>query len=378
MSLRDVIVERIRTSGPLTFAEYMDLALYHPALGYYARADRRSGRAGDFFTSVDLGPVFGRLLARQLAEMRERLNGRGDEGPRTFDLVEAGAGNGRLARDVLDGAAGSDPGLYAALRLTLVERAPAARRAQPTTLGCHAPKLAASTDDLPDAIDGVVVTNELLDAMPAHVVVMTDRGLLEVYVVLENGRLTEHPGRPSTPELSAYLDRTGARLRPGWRAEINLAALEWMRRAARRLRRGFLIVIDYGHEAHELFSATHAAGTLVGYRRHQAWPPRIWLDDPGSYDLTAHVDLTAVRRVAEAAGLETLAVVDQTYFLLGLGAADDLMAAADDRLASIRQRLALKTLLMPGGLGSTHKVMIFGKGVGRPTLRATSYRARLT
>ena len=154
-----------------------------------------------------------------------------------------------------------------------------------------------------------------------------------------------------------------------------------MRRAARSLTRGFLLLIDYGHEAEELYSATHAAGTLTTYRRHRVrneaaggTPP--WLAEPGERDITAHVDLTAVRRTAEGEGLGTLGVLDQTYFLLGLGALDRV--AADRGLAGLRRRLALKSLLMPGGLGSTHKVLIFGKGVGRPRLSGCAHAARVT
>ena len=218
MPLRDVIVERIRTHGPITFAEYMDLALYHPELGYYARADRRSGRAGDFFTSVDVGPLFGTLLARQFAEM-SRLS----EAPR-FDLVEAGAGRGRLARDVLDAAARDDPDLYAVVRLTLVERSPDARAAQPSVLGPHVAKLAESTAELPADVQGVIFGNELLDALPCHSVVMSKAGLREVYVDVSGHRLVERLLDPSSREIAAYLERAGARLRPGWRAEVNLAA----------------------------------------------------------------------------------------------------------------------------------------------------------
>lgn len=397
MSLRDVIVERIRTHGPITFAEYMELALYHPELGYYARADRRSGRAGDFFTSVDVGPLFGTLLARQFSEMSRLL------GAPQFDLVEAGAGSGRLARDILDATALGDSDLYAAVRLRLVERSSTARAAQPAVLGPHVAKLAESTAELPADVQGVIFGNELLDALPTHIVVMSEHGLREVYVDVSGRRLVESTGAPSSPEIEAYLARAGARLRPGWRAEVNLAAIDWIRQAARKLGRGFLLMVDYGHEAYELFSATHAAGTLVAFHRHQAFLPGGqapllpltrhsaslspgggegrgeggWLQEPGEHDLTAHVDLTSVRLAAEAEGLETLAVLDQTYFLLGLGASAYLNDT-DDSIAALKRRLALKTLLLPGGMGSTHKVMILAKAVGRPQLRGMSYRVRVT
>ena len=151
----------------------MELALYHPELGYYSRAARRSGRDGDFFTSVDVGPLFGELIAAELDEMWQVLRASGAGG---FDLVEAGAGDGRLARDVLDAAARDHPDFYANVRLTLVERSPAARDAQRATLGPHLERLVAVREDLPPSVEGVIYANELLDAFPVHVVTMTVDG----------------------------------------------------------------------------------------------------------------------------------------------------------------------------------------------------------
>ncbi len=380
--LGELIRQRIRRDGPLPFAAFAESALYHSDLGYYARADRRSGRDGDFFTSVDLGPLFGELLAVQLAEMWRVLEGGSDRGGR-FALVEAAAGSGRLARDVLDAVAERDPAFYDAVDLHLVERSRAARDAQTRTLGPHATRIASSGPEVPSGVTGVVFANELLDALPPHVLVMTDDGLREVYVDVDARRdgLVERLGPLSDAAVGAHVASCGIRLEPGWRAEVCPAAVAWVRRAARALRRGFLLLIDYGHEAQELYSATHAAGTLTTFRRHRVrneaaggTPP--WLADPGERDITAHVDLTAVRRTAEREGLATLGVLDQTYFLLGLGALD--LVAADDGVAGLRRRLALKSLLVPGGLGSTHKVLVFGKGVGAARLAGCAHAARVT
>ena len=380
MTLQAVIRERIRTAGPLPFAAWAELALYHPELGYYARADRRSGRAGDFFTSVDLGPLFGALLASQFAETWRLLRT-----PR-FDLVEAAAGDGRLARDVLDAAAADDPAFYAAVDLHLVERSRAARDAQAAVLGPHAGKLASSGPGLPPAVRGAVFANELLDALPPHLLQMTAGGLREVYVDVdaETGGFVERLGPLSDARVRAHVDERGIRLAEGWRAEVTPAAADWVRQAVAALDRGFLLLIDYGHEARELYSATHAAGTLAAYRRHRAAdaaggaaPP--WLAAPGECDITAHVDLTLVRDTAERWGARTLGVLDQTYFLLGLGAVERAAReSAGGGVTALRRRLALKSLLVPGGLGSTHKVLIFGKDVGTPALAGCSYRVRAT
>jgi SAM-dependent MidA family methyltransferase len=381
------LADLIRDRGPLTVAAFMDYALYDSENGYYARAARRSGRAGDFFTSVDVGPLFGELLEIQLAEMADMLGGhtgppRHDVGadPRVgpFDLVEAGAGDGRLSADILRAARERDPAFYDAIRLHLVEASGEARRAQTTTLGDTADRLASSGASLPSSFEGVLIANELLDAMPVHQVVMREQGLREVYIDVRGPgmpALRTIEGPPSTPALAEHLAHAGAELQSGWRAEINLRAVEWIRDAARRLRRGFIIVIDYGHDARELYSPTHAAGTLTTFRGHRsagpessaATPP--WLLSPGEQDITSHVDFTSVRAAAESEGLQTLGFLDQTYFLLGL---------IDDDYDDSKRRRALKTLVMPGGLGSTFKVMILGKGAGTPALRGCSYRMRVT
>ncbi|MFO7695046.1 MAG: SAM-dependent methyltransferase [Vicinamibacterales bacterium] len=258
---RALIVERIRQRGPITVAEFMDLALYAPEVGYYARAARRSGRAGDFFTSVDTGPVFGALLAERFARFW-RASGSG-----RLDLVEAGAGNGRLTRDILDAASGRDPDFYHAIAAHLVERSSRARAAHRETLAAHDARLAYSGEEMPDRIDGIVFANELLDALPVHLVEMGDAGLLEVYVGLEAGRLVDGTGPPSDPALAGYLGDAGVTLERGARAEINLAAVDWVARTGARLHRGFLVLIDYGYEAVELYSAARSQGTLATYHR---------------------------------------------------------------------------------------------------------------
>jgi SAM-dependent MidA family methyltransferase len=390
------IADLIRERGPLTVAAFMDVALYDPSLGYYARAAQRSGRAGDFFTSVDVGPLFGELLETQIAEMAGILEARSPkpEAPSPFDLVEAGAGNGRLSADILRAARRRDPRLYDRTQLHLTEASASARAAQHMTLaggpGGHdvADRLVSSGDSLPSSFEGVLIANELLDALPVHQVVMRAGGLREVYVDVSDGRLITREGPLSTPALAGYLDRLGVVLEPGWRVEINLRALEWIRNVARRLRRGFVILIDYGHEARELYSATHATGTLTTFVRHTLAGPEsspgspAWLGNPGEQDITAHVDFTSVRAAAEAESLTTLGFLDQTYFLLALANLENPANLAPlanlENPENLKQRLALKTLLMPGGLGSTHKVMISSRGVGTPALLGCSYRMRVT
>jgi SAM-dependent MidA family methyltransferase len=376
VSLSETVIEIVRERGPMTVAAFMDLALYDPQFGYYARAPRRSGHAGDFFTSVDVGTLFGELVEVQIAEMFSILAG---DGSRPLDLVEAGAGSGQLSADILRAAHTRDPLLYSRTALHLVEASATARAAQRTVLGEDAARLASSGPELPESFTGVLIANELLDALPVHQIVMRENGLRELYVHADgNLGLTLRDGPLSTPALADYLERLNVTLEPGWRVEINLEACDWIQSAARRLTRGFIILIDYGHEARELYSVTHASGTLTSFSRHTAGVepadgPPPWLNRPGEQDITAHVDFTSVRMAAEQAGLTTIGMLDQTYFLLGLA---DL--SIPENLSSLKKRLALKTLLLPGGLGSTMKVLIFSKGVGNPALRGCSYRMRVT
>jgi SAM-dependent MidA family methyltransferase len=374
------IEDLVRERGPMTVAAFMDLALYDSRLGYYARAAQRSGRAGDFFTSVDVGPLFGDLLEQQIAEMFHLLDA--DCRIPDFDLVEAGAGNGRLSGDIVRSARERHPALYDRLRLHLVEASAEARHAHAAAVaGLVDGHPHTSSPSLPDSFEGVLIANELLDALPVHQVVMRDDGLREVFVAAREGGLATVEAPPSTPALAEYLARLGVALEPGWRTEINLRAVEWVRDAGRRLRRGFLILIDYGHEARDLYSASHAAGTLTSFTRHTMAGPETathtppWLERPGGQDLTAHVDFTSVRAAAEDQGLVTLGFMDQTYFLLGILLGS---GAAVPQPVNLRESLALRTLLMPGGLGSTHKVLILGKGVGQPALLGGSFRQRVT
>lgn len=369
-ALSDLIVARIRGSGPITVAEYMELALYHPEHGYYSSAAQRSGRGGDFFTSVDVGALFGEILAVQLDEMWTVLR---EAGATHFDFVEAAAGNARLAHDILEAASQNHEDLYAHLRVTLVEPSAHARAAQGQTIGGrHRSKIRASMTALPSEVTGVIFANELLDAMPVHVVTPAGDHLQEVYVDERDGTLIETPGPPSTAAISDYFDRLGVQPAAGARVEVGLGAVEWIRTAAAALDRGFLVLIDYGRRAGEL-CASHANGTLTSYRAHTA--DANWLADPGGRDLTAQVNLTAIERAARAAGLDVLGMVDQTYFLTALGLVERLDAGSAP--ASVRRRLAAKTLIEPAGLGGTMKVLIFARRVGHPALAGLS-SGRLT
>jgi SAM-dependent MidA family methyltransferase len=346
--LTDILLERIRRVGPLTFAAFMDACLYHSEHGYYTRARPAEG-AGDYFTSSDVGPLFARLLARQFREMWESLGK-----PAQFHLVECGAGSGRLAAQLPAAVAEHEPDFGRALELTLVE-ASAALRAQ---AGLAAPRVQLR-ESLPNRLAGCIFSNELLDAMPVHRVVQRESSLREIYICVEGGELRETEGPLSSPALAEYMNRHGAPLEDGQFAEVNLAALEWLEKAAAALQRGFILTIDYGYRARELYGPAHRRGTLLAYRGHRA--EENWLDAPGEQDLTAHVNYTALEERGRQLGLEPLGFTTQANFLLALARACGLeQMSSSEREATRRQ---LIQLIHPEGMGETFKVLVQAKGV---------------
>ncbi len=367
--LQALIVERIRAHGPITVAEYLDLALYHPEYGYYTSSSRRSGRDGDFYTSVDVGPLFGELVALQLADVWSALR---ENGAGPFHLVECGAGDGRLARDILDAARQASPEFYRQLHVSLCERSPEAAAAQRATLSQHADRVTVGCFDIPRGVRGAIIANELLDALPVHRAVLQNGVLYEIHVAETDGTLREMLLPPSTARLGQFVARLDSPLPEGVVVEIGLASLDWMSDAAAALERGVLMLFDYGGEARELFCRSHAAGTLMSFRNHLPDAGH-WLTSPGERDITSHVNFTAIRGAAARAGLVTLGRTDQTSFVINAGISSIL--DGESTLTSVRRRLAARTLLMPGGLGSTMKAIAFAKDMEALNLRGFASRS---
>ena len=356
------LTARIRERGPLTFAAYMRECLYDPDYGYYSRLEAR--RLADYYTSVDVHPVFGRLLARQLAEMWELL-GR----PAHFHAVEVGAGDGRLAAHILDFAARALPEFYSALIYVAVEQSTARRAAHPATLAPHfAAGHFSSAAQLPAAIaSGCIFSNELFDALPVHRVISQGGNLLEMYVGISGEELCEVLAPPSTPALSAYFAEQGITLHEGQQAEVCLDACRMMEEFGRCLERGFVLTIDYGHEAAELYNHRHMRGTLLAYQQHRA--SEVFFAAPGEQDLTAHVNFTALDLAGGQVGLARAGFVSQSHFLLALGRANDFADLYDDGQSEtdrLRARLLLKNLIHPEGLGETFRVLLQHKSFPTP------------
>jgi SAM-dependent MidA family methyltransferase len=342
--------------------------LYHPEGGYYSRLGTR--RRGDYYTSVDVHPIFGCLIARQLAEMWELLGS-----PRPFVAVEVGAGVGRLAASILDFAARELPAFYAATNYIAVERSSERRAEHPAALDPHVAqgRVSNSTQIPVDVTAGCIFSNELLDALPTHRVVIEGGRLREVFVGLENGQFIELLREPSKPAIEEYFHEQGIVLQEGQQAEACLDACRWIEEAGRAIGRGFVMTIDYGHEAHALYDERHNRGTLLAYRDHRV--TENVLDAPGEQDLTAHVNFTAVQVWGSRAGLERTGLVTQLQFLVALGRANefaDLYEPGQSEVEKLRARLLLKNLIHPEGLGEKFQVLIQHKGIENPQLTGLS------
>lgn len=354
---------RIAANGPITFAEYMDACLYHPEHGYYSSAKRK--RFADYYTSVDVHPIFGRLLARQLEQMWRIL-----DCPAQFVVVEAGAGVGRLAKHILDFAASRLPEFYAALHYVAVERSGARRSIYATTLAAHfAAGHAESRAELPANISaGCILSNELFDAMPVHRVAQQGGELREINVGLSGGIFADCASDILSPGIAEYFARQGMQLNEGQYAEANLAACKWVSDAARSLNRGYFLTVDYGYHARELYNPQRMRGTLLAYRNHNV--NENYYDAPGEQDLTAHVNFTALELWAKDGGLETLGLVPQSRFLVSLGRANEFADLYDDGQCEtdrVRAQVRLSSLIHPEGMGQTFQVFIQQKGIESAT-----------
>lgn len=367
--LCQAIAHRIITSSQkrITFAEYMDMVLYHPEHGYYSSDAIKIGfRGSDFFTSASLGADFGELLAKQFYQMWEIL-----DQPIHFDLVEMGAGQGILASHILNYIQQEYPDFLGAVKYIIVEKSQSLKQQQQQRLQDFAVNWC-NLEEIPSkSINGCFFSNELVDAFPVHQFILAAGELREIYVTLAelNREISEIQiirdplfmeviGEPSTPQLGEYFKLVGIDLSQntyenGYRSEINLAALNWLGIVADCLERGYVLTIDYGYPAHRYYNPRRSQGTLQCYYQHRHH------DNPyiniGQQDITAHVDFTALSSWGERCGLKQVGWTQQGLFLMALGIGERLAALSSGQQPIsqlLQQRERLHQLINPGGLGN--------------------------
>ncbi|MGO8991372.1 MAG: class I SAM-dependent methyltransferase [bacterium] len=355
--------------GPLPFSQFMEWCLYHPEYGYYQSKGVTTGAQGDYYTSPSVSPLFGHLIAKQLFQMAEIVGGE------EFDLVEMGGGRGFLCEDILDWVEKTSPDFYQHLRYHLIETSSPFLKEQRKRLSEREregrvfwidPKLFGEGKV---QIQGCFLSNELVDAFPVHRVILDQGKLGEIYVTHRNGQFEEQWGELSTPGIASYFRSMGIALHEGQKAEVNLSALEWMENVARCLRRGFVLTIDYGYLAEELYAPHRREGTLLCYFQHEA--SKNPYERLGEQDITSHVNFTSLIRKGEEVGLRFTGLVPQYRFLIGLGILEQMETLGKELsdLDGLKLRLSLKHLIEPEmGMGEVFKVLIQHKGMDQPQL----------
>ena len=353
-NLEGIIREEIRTAGPITFARFMELALYHPEYGYYGSGRANIGKRGDFYTNSHATAIYGRMVA-EVALALSCSTGNG------CTFVEMGAGEGYFASDFLDHLGRYHKGH--GIRYIIIENSPGMEAKQRERLGEHAKGINwyKALEEMPEPIDGIFFSNELLDAFPFHMVKQEKDVLKEVYISLHRGQLTKELGYLSTGLIPRYYNRLQLMLEPGMTTEVNLNSLDWVRSVSQKLRKGYVITVDYGYPAREYYSPSRLNGTFLCYHEHKT------LEDPllhiGEQDITSHVDFTSVSMVGKNEGLQTLLFTYQSPFLIAAATLLEAALADADQAEMAAVAAGIRNLIHPELLGGTFMVLVQGKGV---------------
>lgn len=337
----------------LAFSEYLELALYHPECGYYAKAGREVGRTGDFYTNVSIGPIFAEILLEPIVEMWGQLGS-----PAPFHVIEQGAHHGQFAADFLI-AASRKPAFSSAMRYVIVEPLSGLAQRQRSALAAFSDRVEWHTalTDL-HGLTGVHWSNELIDAFPFELIEWNGARWCERRVVRRESDYFFQTERIANDELLGAVEALPVPSAAGYQTEIRLNHRPWLDALNPALSRGWVLLCDYGYARAEYYSPARRNGTLMGYRQHQRSPDPF--ESPGEQDLTAHVDFTALTLDAEARGFQLAGFTDQHHFLVG--AAETLMRQREGQADSQWLR-RLRTLLHPELMGTRFHFLALAKGV---------------
>jgi SAM-dependent MidA family methyltransferase len=369
ITLRQKLISRIQPEGPITFRDFMDTALYDPEFGYYNTERLKIGPTGDYYTSSNVHAAFGAILANAFLDLWP---------VRPLALVEIGAGSGQLALDILTALRDEHASVFAQTSYRIVETSPAMRARQREKLWSFGNQVSWNQIQDLDRIEGIIFSNEVVDAMPVHRIKISDSSITELFVATAEsigpdfdpvrprvaGGLASDPelllawGQPSNHRLEDYVRSVRIRLTEGQIVEINLDALDWLTQMARALANGLLITIDYGDIAPHLYGPDRRAGTFRCFYNHRL------VDDPleriGEQDMTASVNFTALMEHGATLGFETLSYERQSAFLMRNGLIERMEAMQDPTgsMEEMKDRLALKNLFVPGGVSDNFRVLI--------------------
>ncbi len=351
------IAEEIRQLGPIPFERYMSLALYAPGLGYYSAGSQKLGTSGDFVTAPEISPLFSQCVARQCIQVLSELS--------SGHIFELGAGSGKMALDVLQALEREDrlPLHYYILEVSADLRDRQRRLFQekaPQYLSC-----VTWLDRLPSQpMDGVIIANEVMDAMPVHKFKI-ENTIKEYYVDFMEGEFIWHVDEPSTKELVECVGRLNTAFESGYESEINLQLPSWIRSLSNCLQRGLILLMDYGFPRHEYYHPDRRQGTVMCHYRHRAHADPLVLT--GLQDITAHVDFTCVAEAAKQSDLDVVGFTHQAAFLLNCGLID-LAPPAEDVVIAFRTAQEIKRLTLPSEMGELFKMIALVRGIDMPLI----------
>ncbi len=357
MSLSERLRGRIQREGPISFCDWMRAALYDESGGYYCRAGQRWGRAGDYRTSPERSVLFAATFARYFAKLYRELGS-----PPEWFLVELGAGAGDFAEIVLSTLQLRSPEVFSVTKYVIDElSADSQIRARSRLARFGAQVQFARLETLRAVPVGVIFCNELLDAFAVHRVTLQQGRLLEFFVeATSSGTFEWRLMEPSTERLEQHLSANRVQLVEGQVAEVNLEIEEWLERVSEKLKRGYLVTVDYGAEARELYSPTdHPSGTLRGFKQHQITGDV--LANPGEQDITSSVNWSQVMRTGEQLGLETVDFARQDQFLLREGLLEELeqrVVASNDEAERLALRTSAREMILPDGMAASFQVLV--------------------
>jgi SAM-dependent MidA family methyltransferase len=347
MSLKEIIINKIKIEGPISFHDFMEMCLYYPELGYYTSSKEKIGRSGDYYTSSYVNNIFGKMIAKQIEEMWQLL------GCEYFTMIEFGAGTGALCFDILSYIKEHNSSLYNNLSYYIIEKS--AEMKQKQTACLH--EKVYWVDSIKDisSITGCIFSNELLDNFSIHRVVM-QKELMEIFVDYDDGFIEIL--RPAASELVNYIREHNLQLPEGFCTEINLQAIKWIDDIAEVLSKGFVLTIDYGFPATELYSEKRKDGTLLCYNKHTV--NDLFYDNIGQQDITAHVNFSALHHWGEKKGLRFCGFTNQANFLVSLGLTEYIRKLEENIDKSVDcNMMQLQTLLIE--MGKKFKVLAQSK-----------------
>lgn len=361
--LINIIRDRIEKEGSISFRDFMDMALYYPELGYYTSDTQKIGGHGDFFTSSELDKAFGQLLAEQFVEIFNKLK------TDNFKIVELGAGKGYLAHDILSHLKEKYPEIYENVQYVIIEKSPYHIDIQKNILKNF--KNVNWVQDIIDfedeSIEGVIFSNELFDAFPVHMIETENGKVYEIFITLEGDQVKEIK-KEASEDILKYLKELNIKLPDRMRTEINLDAVDYIQKIGKKLKKGYVITVDYGFPSAELYKSYRSRGTLLCYHKHKY--SEDFYKNVGMQDITSHVNFSALNYYGKIAGLELTGFTDQAHFLTNLGLMEIIMELQEKGDFESYERInRLKTLVLPKGMGEKFKILVQHKNVENPHIK---------